>query len=231
MVINFASQNLCAWLLLCAPLLAAGGIALVGIPRRRVSAALAIGGLLISFGCASWLFFRTLHGELNLPIEVAVQWLALPDQHVAFGIFIDPLSLLMALVVTGVGSAIFLYSLGYMDDDAGYSRYFAMLSLFAFSMLTIVLANNWLELFIGWELVGFCSYALIGHWFEKPQAAEAGKKAFLVNRVADFGFMLGILILWAISSPSITERTFNYQLLQTRLPQGLEAGWLSQGTL
>ena len=222
---------LCAWMLLLAPLIAACGIALVGIHRRRASAALAVGGLLVSFACTSWLFLHTLRGELSLPIELAVEWVILPDLSVPFGIFIDPLSLLMALVVTGVGSAIFLYSIGYMADDAGYSRYFAMLSLFAFSMLTIVLANNWLELFIGWELVGFCSYALIGHWFERPQAAEAGKKAFLVNRVADFGFMLGIIILWASSSPVVTERTFNYQLLQARVPQFLAMGWLSKDTL
>ena len=230
-MVTTPSPTLCAWLLLLAPFLATCGIALVGIPRRRVSALLAVGGLLISFACASWLFLQALSGELSLPIEVALEWVVLPDLKIPFGVFIDPLSLLMALVVTGVGSAIFLYSLGYMADDAGYSRYFAMLSLFAFSMLTIVLANNWLELFIGWELVGFCSYALIGHWFERPQAAEAGKKAFLVNRVADFGFMLGIVALWAISSPTVAERTFHYQALQTRLPQLLEAGWLSKDTL
>jgi len=230
MVTGFPA-SLAAWTLLLSPLAAAVAIGLWGLSRRRLAAACAIGGLLVPFACACWLLLHTLRGSLHLPLEVQVSWLLLPDLAIPFGVLIDPLSLLMSLIVTGVGSMIFIYSTGYMADDAGYSRYFTMLSLFAFSMLTIVLANNWLELFMGWELVGFCSYALIGHWFEKPAAAEAGKKAFMVNRVADFGFMLGILALWAHSSPLATERTLNYQLLQTRLPSLLQSGWLSHETL
>ncbi|MBI3319795.1 MAG: NADH-quinone oxidoreductase subunit L [Candidatus Omnitrophica bacterium] len=222
-----AVESCCTWLLLLSPLLAFAGIALVGVHRRRLSAGLAIGGLLVAFLCASWLFIQTLQGRFQLPIEVSVNWIALPDFTVPFGVLIDRLSLLMSLVVTGVGSAIFFYSTGYMAEDAGYPRYFGMLSLFAFSMLTIVLANNWVELFIGWELVGFCSYALIGHWYQRPQAAEAGKKAFLVNRVADFGFMLGILMLWVQSSPVVFQRTVHYHLLEGRLAQLIHAGWLS----
>jgi NADH-quinone oxidoreductase subunit L len=226
-----SKPEICAWALLLSPLVAAGSIAVFGIHRRRVSAALAIGGLLVSLGCSSWLFLQALQGQLLLPFEVDVTWILLPDLEVPFGILIDRLSLLMSLVVTGVGSAIFLYSVGYMAKDAGYSRYFCLLSLFAFSMLAIVLANNWIELFIGWELVGFCSYALIGHWYERPQAAEAGKKAFMVNRVADFGFLLGILVLWAASSPIASQRTLHYQLLEARLPYLIHMGWLSTDTL
>jgi len=100
----------------------------------------------------------------------------------------DPLSLVMMLLVTGVASAIHIYSWGYMRDDKGFSRYFACLSLFTFSMLGIVLANNFLQLFIFWELVGVSSYLLIGFWFERPAAADAGKKAFITNRLGDFGF-------------------------------------------
>ena len=102
----------------------------------------------------------------------------------------------MLLVVTGVGTLIHIYSLGYMRDDAGKSRYFAALSLFMFAMLGIVLSNNFVMLFIFWELVGFTSYVLIGHWFERDAAAEAAKKAFLTTRIGDFGFMLGILMVW-----------------------------------
>ncbi|MBI3322765.1 MAG: NADH-quinone oxidoreductase subunit L, partial [Candidatus Omnitrophica bacterium] len=221
----------CAWTLLLAPLGAAAGIALIGVSRRRLSAALAVGALLASFGCGSWLFLQTLAGHLTLPLEVGVSWVLLPDLSIPFGILLDRLSLLMSLVVTGVGSAIFLYSLGYMAEDAGYSRYFGLLSLFAFSMLLIVLADNWLELFMGWELVGFCSYMLIGHWYERPAAAEAGKKAFLVNRVADFGFLVGIVALWAFSSPVPSERTLEYQVLQERLGHLIRMGWLSPDTL
>jgi len=109
---------------------------------------------------------------------------------------LDDLSRLMLLVVSGVGSLIHIYSLGYMRDDEGKSRYFAALSLFMFAMLGIVLANNFVMLFIFWELVGFTSYVLIGHWFERDSAAEAAKKAFLTTRVGDFGFMIGILMVW-----------------------------------
>src|SRR5438093_113110 len=102
----------------------------------------------------------------------------------------------MLVLVSVVGSLIHIYSLGYMRDDEGKSRYFAALSLFMFAMLGIVLANNFVMLFIFWELVGFTSYVLIGHWFERDAAADAAKKAFLTNRVGDFGFMLGILMVW-----------------------------------
>ena len=226
-----SSASCCAWVILFAPLVAAAGVLLIGLPRRRVSAALAVGGILTSFLCTGWLFLQALHGSLVLPHEVSVDWIRLGDLIVPFGVLIDRLSLLMTLVVTGVGSAIFIYSLGYMAEDRGYSRYFGMLSLFVFSMLTIVLANNWVQLFIGWELVGFCSYALIGHWYEKPSAADAGKKAFMVNRVADIGFLLGILALWAHSSPIPADRTVHYQLLQMRLPALIQSGWLSQHML
>ncbi len=102
----------------------------------------------------------------------------------------------MLVLVTGVGALIHIYSLGYMRDDAGKARYFASLSLFMFSMLGIVLANNFVMMFIFWELVGVSSYLLIGHWFTRDSAAEAANKAFLTNRIGDFGFMLGILMVW-----------------------------------
>ena len=103
----------------------------------------------------------------------------------------------MMLIVTGVGGAIHIYSYGYMDADRSKARFFAFMSLFTFSMLGIVLANNFIELFIFWELVGVSSYLLIGFWFEKPSAADAAKKAFFTNRLGDFGFLLGILVVWA----------------------------------
>jgi NADH-quinone oxidoreductase subunit L len=104
----------------------------------------------------------------------------------------------MLLIVTGVGGAIHIYSFGYMHEDKGMSRFFAFMSLFTFSMLGIVLANNFLEMFIFWELVGVSSYLLIGFWFEKPSAGDAAKKAFIVNRLGDFGFLLGILMVWGL---------------------------------
>jgi NADH-quinone oxidoreductase subunit L len=216
---------------LLAPLAAAVLILLAGIPRRKLSAALAIAGLLISFACTLTLFCLALRHHGALPYESSVTWIALPGLNIPFGILIDELSLLMTLVVTGVGSAIFIYATGYMAEDHAYSRFFGVLSLFAFSMLTIVLSNNWIQLFMGWELVGFCSYLLIGHWYAKPSAAEAGKKAFMVNRVADFGFLLGILALWAVSSPAPAQRTFHFLQLERQLPVLAQAGLIPAAAL
>jgi NADH-quinone oxidoreductase subunit L len=109
---------------------------------------------------------------------------------------VDPLSMVMALTVTGVSFLIHVYSIGYMRDDPRYSRYFAYLNLFVFSMLMLVLANNFVVLYLGWELVGLCSYLLIAFWFERKAAADGGKKAFIVNRIGDFGFSLGIFFIF-----------------------------------
>src|SRR5436189_4202988 len=116
--------------------------------------------------------------------------------RVPFGLTLDPLSRTMAVLVSGVGAAIHIYSLGYMRNDEGKSRYFAALSLFMFAMLGIVLANNFIMLFMFWELVGFTSYVLIGHWFYRDAAADAANKAFITTRIGDFGFMIGILMVW-----------------------------------
>ncbi len=112
------------------------------------------------------------------------------------GFLLDPLACVMVLVVTGVGFVIHLYSTGYMAHDPGYARFFTYLNLFTFSMLTLVLANNYLLMFVGWELVGLCSYLLIGFWFTRPSAASAGKKAFVVNRVGDWGFLIGLFLIY-----------------------------------
>ena len=106
----------------------------------------------------------------------------------------DPLSALMALVVTGVGALIHVFAIGYMHGDERFSRFFTYLNLFAASMLTLVLAGNFAMLFMGWELVGLCSYLLIGFWFTRNSAAAAAKKAFIVNRIGDFGFVIGLML-------------------------------------
>ncbi len=128
--------------------------------------------------------------------KVIFDWVVSGSFHTVIGYQIDPLSILMALVVTGVSFFIHIYSVGYMHDDPGYPRYFTYLNLFVFMMLNLVLANNFLLMFVGWEGVGLCSYLLIGFWFEKDSAANAGKKAFVVNRVGDFGFILGMFLLF-----------------------------------
>ncbi len=128
--------------------------------------------------------------------KVIFDWVVSGNFQTVIGYQIDPLSILMALVVTGVSFFIHIYSVGYMHDDPGFPRYFTYLNLFVFMMLNLILANNFLLMFVGWEGVGLCSYLLIGFWFEKDSAANAGKKAFVVNRVGDFGFLLGIFLLF-----------------------------------
>ncbi|MEE8152306.1 MAG: NADH-quinone oxidoreductase subunit L, partial [candidate division NC10 bacterium] len=123
-------------------------------------------------------------------------WVVSGDFEVPFGFLVDPLSIVMTLTVTFVGLLIHIYSIGYMHDDPGYPRFFAYLNLFMFSMLMLILANNYLLMFLGWEGVGLCSYLLIGFWYEKKTATDAGNKAFIVNRVGDAGFLLGLFLIW-----------------------------------
>jgi len=180
-----------AWLILLLPLFSAVAIGLGAYRSRFASAVLSVGAVVGSFLLTLWLI--AVGGELHSSIP----WLAIEGLQIDIGLQIDPLSKLMLCVVTGVGSLIHIFSLGYMKEDRDFSRYFAFLSLFVFSMLGIVLADNFVMMFIFWELVGVSSYLLIGFWFEKPSAADAAKKAFLTNRVGDFGFLLGILMVWA----------------------------------
>ncbi|MCY4403918.1 MAG: NADH-quinone oxidoreductase subunit L [Candidatus Poribacteria bacterium] len=124
-------------------------------------------------------------------------WIVGGDFAVNIGFHVDALTTVMLLVITGVGFLIHVYSIGYMHGDEGYTRYFAYLNLFVFAMLILVLGNNYLMMFVGWEGVGLCSYLLIGFWYEKQTATDAGKKAFIVNRIGDFGFLLGMFTLFA----------------------------------
>ncbi len=144
-------------------------------------------------------------------------WLSLGLIHVDFNLVLDQLSLVMLLVVVGVGFLIHVYSVGYMKGDAGYARYFSFLNLFLFFMTVLVLAGNFLLMFVGWEGVGLASYLLIGFWFQKNTAADAGKKAFIVNRVGDFGFLIGIFLVLA------TFGTLSFQQIVVKL--ALAAGW------
>jgi len=124
-------------------------------------------------------------------------WIVAGPFRAEAGLSFDALAMVMTLVVTGVGFVIHIYSVGYMHGDRGFARYFAYLNLFTTAMLILVLADNLVLLFVGWEGVGLCSYLLIGFWYEKPENAAAGKKAFLVNRVGDAGFLLGLFLIVA----------------------------------
>jgi NADH-quinone oxidoreductase subunit L len=182
------------WLILFLPLLAAAVITLFTLRCRTTSALLSIGAIVTGFILT--ICFIAANDWMPISSELTTNWLSIGELHIDFGLKLDALSLMMMLIVTGVGGAIHIYSFGYMHEDSGFSRFFACLSLFTFSMLGVVLANNFIQLFIFWELVGVSSYLLIGFWFEKPSAADAAKKAFFTNRLGDFGFLLGILVVW-----------------------------------
>src|SRR5438876_2221927 len=179
------------WVILLAPLVSAGVITLFTLRWKAVSSFISIAAVLVSFTCSCLIFTQSGIAAAELTwIDVGGSF------KVPLGFTLDQLSKTMLVLVSGVGATIHIYSLGYMRDDVGKSRYFAALSLFMFAMLGIVLANNFVMLFIVWELVGFTSYVLIGHWFYRDPAADAAKKAFVTTRIGDFGFMLGILMVW-----------------------------------
>ena len=136
-------------------------------------------------------------GDCPAYVETFGQWLNVGTLHIDFSFVLDQLSLIMLLIITGVGFLIHIYSVGYMADDESYARYFSYLNLFLFFMTVLVLAGNALLMFVGWEGVGLASYLLIGFWFQKPSAVEAGKKAFIVNRIGDVGFLIGMFLLLA----------------------------------
>src|SRR2546425_3524362 len=169
------------------------GLAGGRLPRPLVSV-IGCGTVAASF-VASAMSARHLAVSSDALTATLFTWIAAGDFTVSAGLLMDRLSALMALVVTGVGFLIHVYSIGYMADDSAYSRYFAYLNLFVGSMLLLVLGGNLLVLFVGWELVGLCSYLLIGFWFDRERAANSGRKAFVVNRIGDAGFLLGILLL------------------------------------
>jgi len=178
------------------------GLLIGRLPKPLISL-VACGSTGLSFLLSCTLFFelRSLAPEARQLTQTLFTWISADLFHVNIGYLLDPLSAVMILVVTGVGFLIHVYSIGYMAHDKGFGRYFAYLNLFTFAMLTLVLADNFLLLFVGWEGVGLCSYLLIGFWYEKKSASDAGKKAFIVNRIGDFGFLLGVFIIfWNVGS-------------------------------
>jgi NADH-quinone oxidoreductase subunit L len=181
------------WLIPALPL---AGFLINGVFVRRFSKALvnavAIGSVLLAFAWA----LKTVLALGEAPIsEHYFNWIVAGGFSVGCDFAVDRLTAVMLLVVTGVGSLIHIYSIGYMEHDHGYYRFFAYLNLFMFFMLTLVLAANYLVLFVGWEGVGLCSYLLIGFWFHKKSATDAGNKAFIVNRIGDYGFSLAMLMM------------------------------------
>jgi NADH-quinone oxidoreductase subunit L len=189
------NPNLNLWLI---PVLPLAGAAINGFLGKKASRpGVTAVALLFSGGAFAWaLVVAARFSSLALPYhEFFAHWIRITGFSVDFGFYLDQLSLVMLLVVTGVGFLIHIYSVGYMWDDPSYYRFFSYLNLFMFFMLTLVLAGNYLQMFIGWEGVGLASYLLIGFWFTKDSAASAGKKAFIVNRIGDFGFLIALFLL------------------------------------
>ena len=189
------NPNLYLWLI---PLLPLTGAAVNGFFGRRFSKKTVAGVALFFSGAAFLLALRVLLSLSSLAfpyVEPGISWIRSGDFHVNFAFYLDQLSLLMLMVVTGVGFLIHIYSVGYMWDDDGFYRFFSYLNLFMFFMLMLILANNYLVMFIGWEGVGLASYLLIGFYFLKDSAAAAGKKAFITNRIGDFGFLIALFLM------------------------------------
>src|ERR1051326_4493990 len=188
------------WLIPALPLLAAGLTALAKRRQRTLAAALAIVSMGGSCVLACGAFVETLGDHPSAGVERHVHnfnWLEFGDSWLQLGWVLDPLTAVMLVMVTFVGLLIFIYSVGYMAHDENFTRFFCFMSLFAAAMLGVVIANSLLFLFVCWELVGLSSYLLIGFWYHKPSAAAAAKKAFVVTRIGDIGFFLGILWLYA----------------------------------
>ncbi len=181
----------------------------LGKLSKTVTWVIACGSVLASFviSVLGLLELTKLSPDARILEQTLFTWIKSGNNfEVSFGYMLDPLSAIMILVVTGVGFLIHVYSIGYMSHDKSFSRFFVYMNLFMFSMLTLVLADNFLLMFVGWEGVGLCSYLLIGFWFHKKSATDAGKKAFIVNRIGDFGFLLGMFIIfWQVGSLNFVD--------------------------
>lgn len=203
------TQN--AWIIPLLPLLAFVMIVFITNKAKMASAAIALMSVAASFLISVTILFEKIANPNTT--EIAINWLQISSTggtrglSIQMGFLIDPLSAVMLNIVTFVAALVILYSIGYMKGDEGFSRYFAYLTLFTFSMLGLIIANNYFQMFVFWELVGLCSYLLVGFWFHKTSAADASKKAFITNRWADFGFMVGIILLFVYFG------TFNFNEL------------------
>ncbi|HEX7589201.1 MAG TPA: NADH-quinone oxidoreductase subunit L, partial [Anaerolineae bacterium] len=208
------------WLVPALPLAGAAINAIFSrkMPRWLVGA-IGVGAVGLSFLIALAEFFTVLgageHGIFNV---LLYSWIPVGDFRIDVAFLLDPLSALMLLVVTGVGFLIHVYSTGYMAEDESYGRFFTYLNLFVFSMLILVLGNSYLLMYVGWELVGLCSYLLISFWFTRPAAAAAGKKAFITTRIGDFGFGLGVILIF------VTLGSLNFADVFARAPQLFSVG-------
>ena len=222
------------WLVLFLPLAVAAVVAMVPPIRKRgtLAAALAVGGVLAGFALTTFVYFLPVLGGHGGTYEGIVDWIRVGDVVIPFGTRLDALALVMTMVVTGIGSAIFIYALGYMHGDESMGRFYGKFSLFVFSMLGIVLSPNFFQTFVFWELVGLSSYLLIGYYWKKHSAGEAAKKAFLTNRVGDFGFLLGILMVWTAVGQATGTLSFDFEAIRHAVAaQGFGSSFFGSGAM
>ena len=208
-----------AWIIPLLPLVAFVLIVLFTNRNQRLSSLVSIGAICLSFVLSLFVIASVLKNPVTS--EFKFTWIDLLGFKIEMGMLIDPLTAVMLFVVCTVSMLVHIYSVGYMAGDPRFSRFFSFLSLFSFSMLGLVLANNFLGIFVFWELVGLTSYLLIGFWFEKKIASDAGKKAFITTRTGDLGFIVGILILTTAAG------TFNFR----EIFHAVEAGHIPFGLL
>src|SRR5512141_633188 len=223
-------------LLLAVPLAGFGLTALVGRRLHTRAWIIAVPALVLTWAIGMYVVYQTLFvhafGEEGLHFTL-YSWVPAGSFHIDFNLAVDSLTAVLLIVVTTVGMLVHVYSIGYMAHDPGRWRFFAYLNLFMFSMLLLVLADNFMLLFAAWELVGLCSYLLIGFWYKRRSAALAAKKAFIVNRVGDFGFALGIAAVWTtVGTLNFTTTEAGpgaFQLLPQALQSGAIAPWMMTG--
>src|SRR5919108_6089744 len=210
------------WLAVAFPLLGFlvnGALSLRRPGAKHAVSIIGVGVLAASFVVAAGVFLQLWQHPPEAPIIVPLwRWLPVGALQIDMAFQVDQLSVVMLLVVTGVGSLIHLFSVGYMKEDPGYARYFSYLNLFVAFMLVLVLGASFPVLFIGWEGVGLCSYLLIGFWFNDKTNADAGKKAFIMNRIGDFGFMVAMFFIWRAFG------SLNFVDVLPRAGEVLEAG-------
>lgn len=213
------------WIIFLLPVVTAALIWAFFIKKPELAGQIATLSALTICVLSFWLFFQA--KDLHHIVESSITWMQIGSMKIEFGILVNKLTLLMLLVVTSVATLVFLFSSSYMHGEEGYSRYYASLCMFVFSMLGIVLSNNFIQIFIFWELVGLSSYLLIGFYFQKPEASTAGKKAFLTTRIGDVGMMLGILALFGFFAAEGLP-TFNFHTIEQNIASvPITAGWLT----
>src|SRR2546429_159472 len=196
-----------------------GALALTRPTAKRVVSIVGVGTLALAFAAAALAVAELARQHATAPLVFHYwQWLPVGDLQVGFALQLDQLAAVMILVVTGVGALIHVFSVGYMYDDPGYARYFAYLNLFVFFMLILVLGASFPVMFVGWEGVGLCSYLLIGFWFNEQINADAGKKAFIVNRIGDFGFLVPMFPIFSRSG------SLDFETVFTKAPAALLPG-------